>query len=146
MPRTWLKPVRPGSWARFRGEAVLEAGCGGGGGGWLPGVCSGEGLAACQRAMLTMRQTIDYDYIAHCPPTDIAAPVVSQPAQAIDVAKACKAVLTKVNSMLDTPSNTQAATQQQTRHGQARAQAAASAAAAAQESRNGSEALDTSRT
>ncbi|KAJ9532229.1 hypothetical protein QJQ45_003873 [Haematococcus lacustris] len=79
-------------------------------------LCSGEGLAACQRAMITMRQTISYDYIAHCPPTDIAAPVVTQPPQAIDVAKACKAVLTKVNSMLDTPSNTLAATQQQTRH------------------------------
>ncbi|KAL6760041.1 hypothetical protein V8C86DRAFT_3132865 [Haematococcus lacustris] len=75
--------------------------------------------------------------------TDIAAAAAAQPQQASDVAKACEAVLTKVNALLGTPSNPSAATQHQTRHGQTRAQAAA--AAAAQESRKGSEALDTSR-
>ncbi|KAJ9532208.1 hypothetical protein QJQ45_003889 [Haematococcus lacustris] len=108
-------------------------------------LCSGEGLDACQRAMMTMWQTISYDGIAHCPHTDIAAAAAAQPQQASDVAKACEAVFTKVNALLGTPSNTPAATQQQTRHGQTRAQAAASAAAATQESRKGSEALDTSR-
>ncbi|KAJ9533655.1 hypothetical protein QJQ45_026774 [Haematococcus lacustris] len=53
-----------------------------------------------------------------------------------------QAVLTKVNALLGTPSNTLAATQQQTRHDQARTQAAASAA---QESRKGSVALYASR-
>ncbi|KAJ9533642.1 hypothetical protein QJQ45_026724, partial [Haematococcus lacustris] len=61
------------------------------------------------------------------------------------VAKACEAVLTKVNALLGTPSNPPAATQQQTRHGQTMAQAAAAATAAAQESRKGSEALETAR-
>ncbi|KAJ9533654.1 hypothetical protein QJQ45_026775, partial [Haematococcus lacustris] len=56
-----------------------------------------------------------------------------------------QAVLTKVNALLGTPSKTLAVTQQQTRHDQARAQAATAAASAAQESRKGSEALDTSR-
>ncbi|KAL6760051.1 hypothetical protein V8C86DRAFT_3194735 [Haematococcus lacustris] len=106
-------------------------------------LCSGEGLAACQRAMMTMWQTISYDCIAHCPHTDIAAAAAAQPQQASEVAKACEAVLTKVNALLGTPSNTPAATQQQTSHGQTRAHAAA--AAAAQKSRKGSEALDTSR-
>ncbi|KAL6764540.1 hypothetical protein V8C86DRAFT_2471778 [Haematococcus lacustris] len=106
-------------------------------------LCSGEGLDACQRAMMTMWQTISYDCIAHCPHTDIAAAAAAQPQQASDVAKACEAVLTKVNALWGTPSNPPAATQQQTRQGQTRAQAAA--AAAAQESRKGSEALDTSR-
>ncbi|KAJ9533990.1 hypothetical protein QJQ45_027091 [Haematococcus lacustris] len=105
----------------------------------------GEGLAACQRAMMTMWQTISYDCLAHCPHTDIAAAAAPQPHQASDVAKACEAVLTKVNALLGSPSNTPAATQQQTRHGQTRAQAAAAAAAAAQEPRKGSEAWDTSR-
>ncbi|KAL6760036.1 hypothetical protein V8C86DRAFT_2563008 [Haematococcus lacustris] len=93
-------------------------------------LCSGEGLGACQRAMMTMWQTISYDCILQ---------------QASDVAKACEAVLTKVNALLGTPSNPPAATRHQTRHGQTRAQAAAAAVAAAQESRKGSEALDTSR-
>ncbi|KAJ9532209.1 hypothetical protein QJQ45_003886 [Haematococcus lacustris] len=68
-------------------------------------LCSGESLAACQRAIMTMRQTISYDCIAHCTHTDIAAAAAAQ----------------------------------------TRAQAAAAVAAAAQESRKGSEALDTSR-
>ncbi|GFH10483.1 hypothetical protein HaLaN_05804 [Haematococcus lacustris] len=109
------------------------------------GAVTGEGLAACQRAMMTMWQTISYDCLAHCPHTDIAAAAAPQPHQASDVAKACEAVLTKVNALLGSPSNTPAATQQQTRHGQTRAQAAAAAAAAAQEPRKGSEAWDTSR-
>ncbi|KAL6757215.1 hypothetical protein V8C86DRAFT_3135717 [Haematococcus lacustris] len=75
----------------------------------------------------------------------IAAAAAAQPQQASDATKACEAVLTKVNALLGTPSSPPAATQQQTRHGQARAQAAAAAAAAAQESRKGSEAMDTSR-
>ncbi|KAL6757214.1 hypothetical protein V8C86DRAFT_2628751, partial [Haematococcus lacustris] len=108
-------------------------------------LCSGEGLAACQRAMMAMWQTISYYCIAHCPHTDIAAAAAAQPQQASDVAKACEAVLTKVNALLGTPSNPPAAIQQQTRHGQTRAQASASAAAATQESRKGSEALETSR-
>ncbi|KAJ9532201.1 hypothetical protein QJQ45_003899 [Haematococcus lacustris] len=108
-------------------------------------LCSGEGLAACQRAMMTMWQTISYDCIAHCPHTDIAAAAAAQPQQASDVARACEAVLTKANALMGTPNDTSAATQQQTRHGQTRAQAAAAVAAAAQESRKGSEALDTSR-
>ncbi|KAL6760612.1 hypothetical protein V8C86DRAFT_3024331 [Haematococcus lacustris] len=87
-------------------------------------LCSGEGLAACQRAMMTMWQTISYDCIAHCPHTDIAAAATAQLQQASDVAKACEVVLTKVNALLGSPSK---------------------AAAAAQESRKGSEALDTAR-
>ncbi|KAJ9533232.1 hypothetical protein QJQ45_018336 [Haematococcus lacustris] len=59
----------------------------------------GEGLAACQRAMMTMWQTISYDCIAHCPHTDIAAAAAAQLQQASDVAKACEAVLTKVNAL-----------------------------------------------
>ncbi|KAL6760600.1 hypothetical protein V8C86DRAFT_1076434 [Haematococcus lacustris] len=65
-------------------------------------LCSGEGLAACQRAMMTMWQTISYDCIAHCPHTDIAAAAAAQPQQASDVAKASEAVLTKVNALLGT--------------------------------------------
>ncbi|KAJ9532562.1 hypothetical protein QJQ45_010632 [Haematococcus lacustris] len=109
------------------------------------GAASGEGLAACQRAMRTMWQTFSYDGIAHCPHTHVAAAAAAQPQQASDVAKACEAVLTKVNALLGTPSNPPAATQHQTRHDQTRAQAAAAAAAAAQESHKGSKALDTSR-
>ncbi|KAJ9532916.1 hypothetical protein QJQ45_011000 [Haematococcus lacustris] len=59
----------------------------------------GESLAACQRAMMTMWQTISYDCIAYCPYMDVAAAAAAQPHLASDVAKACKAVLTKVNAL-----------------------------------------------